>query len=534
MTETRRSDRAAVWVVALVSFALRVTAIDVPLNMDESLWVQRGGVFVSALLDGEPGATYVRPHPGVTTMWLVGASAALGCVLENASSLRVCAEELVLRPFPPLRAYLAARLAQAVLTSLLLAWLYVLSRLLFGSWVARLALAFLTFEPFFLGYQRFITTDALASDLCAVALLLLLLHLRGDGGRGTLLASGCVMGLAVVTKVPVLLALPAVALWIVLIERGAWAGFEPRGWTRRAADLSTFAAALLATVVLVWPALWVGPLEVAGRLLGDLRSEAGGRPHFFLGGLSRDPGPLYYPLALAYRLSPILWAGLVLCLGAAFIPAARRRVANVGELTALALLALGTLGALTLAGATKFDRYLLPTVPALALLSAAGWKQVARGAAAPLALAAGQFLLLAPHFPYCLTYFNPLLGGPSAAQRVLMLGQGEGLDQAAAWLNRLPGVESMTAASGDAPAFAPYFKGRTLWIPYGEGPTPGPWAHADWLVLYVTQFQLGIPNAEWIRRFAAERPAHTVRLHGIDYARIYPGLARPSPTPGPR
>jgi hypothetical protein len=274
----------------------------------------------------------------------------------------------------------------------------------------------------------------------------------------------------------------------------------------------------------------VAPLDVGGRLLADLRLEADERLQFFLGRSTYDPGPLFYPAVLAYRLSPLLQAGGLACVTALAIPAMRRRLARASELTALALVPMVLAALLTLAGATKFDRYLLPALPALALVAAGGWSwlldrlEAAQWKAlGPVALATGQLIVLWPHFPYCLTYYNPLLGGTRAAERVLPVGQGEGLDQAAQWLNREPGVEQMTVATWDAPAFAPYFRGRTAWIPYDQERVPGRWTGADRIIIYVTQRQAGLPHAGLLSRLAEQQPLYTVRLHGVDYARIYPG-----------
>ncbi len=43
----RRARRALVAAVFLVSAALRLVAVDRPLNIDEALWIRRGGTFVA-------------------------------------------------------------------------------------------------------------------------------------------------------------------------------------------------------------------------------------------------------------------------------------------------------------------------------------------------------------------------------------------------------------------------------------------------------------------------------------------------------
>ena len=139
----------------------------------------------------------------------------------------------------------------------------------------------------------------------------------------------------------------------------------------------------------------------------------------------------------------------------------------------LAGLVLVTLVLLRLAGESGMDRYLLPVVPFVVVIAGAGWAWVAeriealvhrRGSAALVAggVALGQVALVAPHLPGALTFYNPLLGGGPAARQVLAIGQGEGLDRAAKWLNQQPGADSMVVASASSIAFAPYFKGRTI------------------------------------------------------------------------
>ena len=104
-----------------------------------------------------------------------------------------------------------------------------------------------------------------------------------------------------------------------------------------------------------------------------------------------------------------------------------------------------------------------------------------------------------------------------------MVGNGEGLDRAARWLNRTPGAAGLTVATWYPAAFAPFFRGTTLDVRKQWSLNRWPWAQANRVVLYINQFQRGVPEPRLIRYFAVQTPLHTVRLHGVDYARIYPG-----------
>ena len=51
------------------------------------------------------------------------------------------------------------------------------------------------------------------------------------------------------------------------------------------------------------------------------------------------------------------------------------------------------------------------------------------------------------HYPYYLTYFNPLSGGNRSAPQVLLVGWGEGLEKAADWLNQQPDPDTQHVIS---------------------------------------------------------------------------------------
>ncbi len=579
MTQAPARERPLILAIFAVALALRLIALSVPTNVDEGLWMRRGPKFLESLLQGDLANTYLRHHPGVPTMWLIGGSMALRCALraqaptalalDQTTSLSACLRLLAQQTFFPIEFYATARALQAVITSACLAALYALGRRLFDPALALGAVVLLLCEPFFLAYQRFLTTDAFQADFGALAWLALLLHLRANGGRRWLFVSGIALGLAMASKAPALFVLPAVAVWIILIERGRWQpGFAPRGWRRQSVDLALWGVSALATLWLIWPALWVAPLPTAARFLADLQTEAAGHAQFFLGQPTDAPGPLFYPLVLAYRLSPVLQVGLLVALGQLVIARRRRALTHA---PALAALALGALASLTLfsLSASKIDRYIVAVIPALAFLAAAGWRALLpalasrlrgrlqqhpralaatarlsgrlaaavekggseggrRAAAWPLALALVQLLLLLPYVPYYVAYYNPLLGGARVAQRLLMIGNGEGLDRAAAWLNQQPNADALAVASWYSEGFAPYFRGDVVDVRKIYSLDLWPWTKAQRVVLYVNQFQRQLPDPQILAYFAAQQPLYTVRLHGVDYARVYPG---PIPLP---
>ena len=175
-------------------------------------------------------------------------------------------------------------------------------------------------------------------------------------------------------------------------------------------------------------------------------------------------------------------------------------------------------------GAKKFDRYISPVFMALDIVAVLGllglvqavlgrWQRrrsrTSRGEAAlspsnlgrisvwivVAALLLFHGLLAFVHYPYYFTYYNPLAGGSRTAPDVLLVGWGEGLDAAAGWLKQQPDAAHQRVISwySDGPlsyfvqpgqkALSFYFTSYLL--------------DADYAVLYVNQWQRGLPSPEW-------------------------------------
>src|SRR5690606_33509450 len=142
----------------------------------------------------------------------------------------------------------------------------------------------------------------------------------------------------------------------------------------------------------------------------------------------------------------------------------------------LLLYALGFLLFMNL-GAKKFDRYLLPSYLPLELTAGAGWgaallwareRAIRKGTLRYLPLFAGslvaaQAALALSTYPYFLSYYNPMMGGSARAPEEMMIGWGEGADQAGRYLDAKPDAADLVAASGytNGP-FSYFFRGRTL------------------------------------------------------------------------
>ncbi len=511
----------SVFALALVPRALGLGSY---LTADEQLWIERSIRFLHALLNGNFSATNQAGHPGVITMWL----GALFIGLRTLMGRYVWLNDFML----------PAQLAIAVSTAACIAAMYLLLRRIGGPLLAALAAAFLILDPFYLALSRIIHVDALLASLMCVSLLFLVAALENpERSEGLLFGSAVFAGLALLEKLPGIYMFPFAAALLGLYPLGLPAA-RRSGLRKGAMRFAAWAAIAVATLYLLWPALWSNPLILVHSLerAPGIPAHEGGQ--FFLGHPVRNPGPLFYPVVLLFRSTPL---SFIFALGATawmLYGWARHRTLSRPEqrlsLTLLAYIA-GFMLMVSL-DAKKMDRYLLPVFPALDILAAIGVNalliRLQRGlrplagkvlSATTLAfLAVVALVPVVRTYPYYLSYYSPLAGGPSAAVHTLLVGRGEGLDQVARYLNALPNAGQITVATEFPYLLRIPFRGHVLSTQVGAY-KPGTLDRADYLVIYISGRQkqrLRLP-AEVIRYYRTHRPIYRVVINGIDYADVY-------------
>ncbi|HEX6385497.1 MAG TPA: glycosyltransferase family 39 protein [Anaerolineae bacterium] len=520
--------------IALFFAALlpRLAAIGRYVTPDELVWVYRSALFRQALASGAWLDTLTTGHPGVTTTWLGALAMSVQLALrpgdqavyEWITRLAWYAPENV-AAFSQLATFLTAgRLALALVNSLGVVAMYVLARPLFGQLVAILSALLIALDPFIAGLSGLLHVDALMTTFATLSLLALALMPRQTQAvkpRRLWYApiSGAAAALAILSKSPALLLLPIVALFLCLSlfhNQDVTLADRLRRLLRPG---SAWLAAFLATILLAFPALWASPARVVAAVNSNASHEIEAlRPTFFLGQVAFEHGPLFYPVTLALRLSPIVFLGLIL----AFYLIIRHLICRPHQWFSLPTLLLGLWSlfyvvAISFA-AKKFDRYILPVIPALTFLAAAAWvrfpypRQRMARLVAPL-LVAVQALHLLWVLPYPLAAYNPLLGGPFMAQRVLPLGWGESISAAGRWLAAQPDTAGKTAVASTTPSLAPFFPGQTL--PLVEETLP----QADYVILTAGMKQSD--PAALARLANGSRLVHTIRYGGLDQAWIH-------------
>ncbi len=113
-----------------------------------------------------------------------------------------------------------------------------------------------------------------------------------------------------------------------------------------------------------FPALWTSPQQVLAILQGNATRHVAEalRPTFFMGVVAFDHGVLFYPVALAWRLGPLVFLGVFVWL---IMFWRRRKTATKMMWLFEGVLLLWSL--LFIVGisfaAKKFDRYILTVIP---------------------------------------------------------------------------------------------------------------------------------------------------------------------------
>lgn len=481
--------------IAVVSFLPRALTLDRGFMIDEALWLERSDRFVSAVTDARFGDAYTTGHPGVTTSWIAGIAQK---TLPDDASLR--------------ERYARARLGMAFANVALLLLLWLLARPLLGEAAAAAGTLMLSLDPFLLAHTRVLQLDGLQT-LAMTAAFVALLRASRDDDRRMLVVAGALAGFAFLTRTFAGYLLPVAA--IVLWRDGI-------GIRRR---LTIWIGAAAGVIVALWPLVWVRPWKAASLLFsGAARgavedSDAG---QFFLGFHSPAPGPLYYPVAIVLRITIVT---ALVGIAAVWFTRRRRDDPAARTVSAFLLYGLGFVGAVSLTLKTA-DRYALPAIAALDLAVALvlcrlilekvrPWRLVPALSVA-LLLHAGPALAL---HPYELAHYNWTVGGPIAAQRAIPIGRGEGLDEAAADLNRLPDASRLVVATTRLTGFVEFFEGRTISIeessldsPDGEEP--------DLVLFYISSVQVGRFADLWAR-FRDQDPDYVLRINGIPYVRAY-------------
>jgi hypothetical protein len=100
----------------------------------------------------------------------------------------------------------------------------------------------------------------------------------------------------------------------------------------------------------------------------------------------------------------------------------------------------------------------------------------------------------------------------------MMTGWGEGLDQAARYLNDIPEVGRVVAWYGDG-CFSYYYNGITTAM--DQNTRLSDLHKSDYVVIYRDQWQRQLPSPEFLAFFERFDPIYAVKIGAIEYVRVY-------------
>ncbi len=545
----------------------RLLALDQFVTTDERLWLERSGRFYYALAHHDFAATFQKSHPGVTVMW-AGLTGYMRVYPEYRESVEgqnhpIGFGTLQKRDFElPLRILVAGRQALVLMSLLVLGLSFLFAHRLFGILPALAGFLLIAFDPFHIALSKVLHLDGLLADLMLLSLLAFLVYLA-ERKRAAFMVSAVAAGLAWLTKSTGFFLIPLIgllALFDQLYLKRDWSRAELRKPILRYIGVLAAWGGIAAVIFfLLWPAMWVDPAGSLVRVFTDAIGYAqGGHDSavFFNGKIYPNgeiPDLNFYLINFLWRTTPVVLLGLL----AVFVFLAQTRPGlrqdsnrqtlehsalyslhnQQWAMVTLLLFALGFSAFMNL-GLKKFDRYILPSIPPLDLLAGIGLVWLANWlgqflhakwrtpllAALLLGFVAVQAALAWGAYPYFFSYYNPLLGGSRRAVEVMQIGWGEGLDQAARYINDKPNSDKIKVMAWYAGGPFSYFSKSQV----SPLDVDHPWSAEDWdqfnksdyVVVYIHEWQRNLP-AEVLDRLRRSTPEHSVWIDGLEYVRVY-------------
>lgn len=551
-------------VLILLLVSTRLFHVGCFVATDEARWFNRAANFYYALGQRDYAETYLNNSVAVFTMWITTLAFLIkfpGYRGQGQGYLHFLDPEwgsvFIKNGVEKLDVLVWSRMLMAVALILMALLIFCYLKRLVGSGPAFAAAVLIALDPFYIALSRTSHLDAPMATFLVLSLLAFQAFLE-DRKRTDLILSGAAGGLAFLSKLPGILVIAGI-LGVVAIS-----------WFSREASVPIFrnmkdpvrmgAAWSLSFVVVVfalWPALWVAPVSTLERALTSPLNYIEPEEALSAAGLAGEGSPgtnrigsllsnaventQTYALSFLWRTSPVVLAGLLFAAAGyrsrwrGFAEPAARRTAWLLLFTAIYFVVLMSI---PYKAGEKYEKYIISSYLALDALAGIGWYAlidraagISRAVRRHWVIDAGLFVLIAvqgvgvfAHFPHYFTYYNPLLGGSRIAGQTRFVGVGEGLAEAAMYLNELPEAENLDVYAwyGIGP-FSYFFDGRTKIIPTGVTYSDNfrkNVREADYLVVY---------NNQWYRRIPPElfdildtlEPVHRVVLNQIEYVRIY-------------
>lgn len=379
-------------------------------NTDVWKWKARIFDFGQGIFTFNFEQTLQRYHPGVTLMWL-------GSIGVKLNSFYY---KIILGITPPdndisaiFTLHFFQKLVIVLCLGLTLASVFYVLRSVFSKTYALIFIVLLTLEPFYAALTRVIHLEGLMSTFMLASFVWLYYYLSAPKNK-VLYLSAFFAALAFLTKTSALFLLAFVPLVLFL---NIYLGSRMFTKSIRLAiwPFMQWLLASLAVYAILWPALWVMPVDVfasLGRGIFETGIEEGHIQYYF-GNLVQDPGITFYPVVFLARSSFYLILGL---LGVFFVYKKSYFISKRFLLYVFLFVFFYTIE-MSLPS-KKLDRYLLPALVVSLLVSSVFFTWLVTSLSArfkpnyllPLLFIPSLVQMYVLHPDY-FSYYSPIIGG---------------------------------------------------------------------------------------------------------------------------
>lgn len=397
-------------------------------NTDVWRWKSRIYDFGTGISTANFEKTLQMYHPGVTLMW-VGFFAVKIYNLHSKifnGGLPTNNEVETIFGLNFLQTFLIA-----LVISFSLTLIFHILKKHFGTRYSFLAIIFMSLEPFYSALTRVVHLEGLMSTFMLVSFIGLYDYIDSAPKKfKSLYISAIFTALSLLTKSSSLFLLPFSLLMLgisnFLSERNI-----AKTVKITAKEFIRFILCCFVVFVVLWPVMWVNPIRGLSEYFTGINSVGieGGHEQIFLGKVTFDPGLLFYPLVLFYRISIPLLFGLV-----GFV-AAFKKIDKKIKVFSFYLFLFAVLYFIEISiPSKKLDRYVLPTILGISFISSIFYSHLLIKRSflnyfvLLTALLITLFSVIQIRTDY-LSYYNPLGGGLSLGIHVFepkwLIGQKE-------------------------------------------------------------------------------------------------------------
>ena len=389
------------------------------INPDGSLWHYRSEQFIVGIKNKQFEKTYQHYQPGVTLMWITGPAVEIYKRLTGVVSYNIDTFQNF-----DLISKIAIVAVQYFLSVLII---FVLAKIV-GFYTSFFTVSLFTFEPFFLANSRLYHMDILLTLLLFLGIILSFLNLKKPVIWKSVLI-GFFLSLSFLTK-----SISIGGLFFVLFYTIAY--FIYSNQKDKIFPIAGFiVVSFVFFTFLLFPALWVKPWYYISDIFSELVRVGirKGHDQIMFGVPTTNAGPLFYPLIILMKVSPLLLIGVFYCFWK-FIKSVVKKFKSPGGIffgftLYLVIFYVGYFLGISFP-AKKVDRYILVMYPLFSYCAVIGYQRIFQN----LKSSAGKYIFFSLSifslvvfwvipiiklYPWYFTYTSPVFGSSVNANKII-------------------------------------------------------------------------------------------------------------------